>query len=69
MKKKKDTGDGIEGNWDYHPVYPVWPSAPPPTNQKGPNMNHFKYKENIYYISVILTAIIDKKFMILRKIA
>ena len=32
MKKKKDTGDGIEGNWDYHPVYPVWPSAPPPTN-------------------------------------
>ena len=32
MKKKKDSGDGIEGNWDYHPVYPVWPSAPPPTN-------------------------------------
>jgi len=30
LKRDKDSGEGIEGNWDYHPVYPMWPSAPPP---------------------------------------
>jgi len=30
LKRDKDSGEGIEGNWDYHPIYPVWPSAPPP---------------------------------------
>ena len=30
MKREKDSGEGIEGNWDYHPIYPIWPSAPPP---------------------------------------
>ena len=30
MRRDKDSGEGIEGNWDYHPVYPIWPSAPPP---------------------------------------
>ena len=30
LKREKDSGEGIEGNWDYHPIYPIWPSAPPP---------------------------------------
>ena len=30
MRREKDSGEGIEGNWDYHPIYPTWPSAPPP---------------------------------------
>ena len=34
MRKEKDSGEGIEGNWDYHPVYPIWPSAPPPPPPK-----------------------------------
>ena len=33
LKREKDSGEGIEGNWDYHPIYPIWPSAPPPPPQ------------------------------------
>ena len=58
MKKKKDSGEGIEGNWDYHPVYPVWPSVPPPTNWKRDQDKECDNKTiKSSSESVILTAI------------